>query len=679
MKENKVFKFINLVTIFVCISSFLSVIPTIINIIENSAGIFTSYMEKNKFSIADEFYQSRSFDNDLVIYLTDIVSGSIQEIDKDMSDEDKAVVKESIKNLKQELKEIYNLNYFVINNNTSEIYTNTNCKTAKEFQKSYKGECDIKVSSKDNDISYSKKFSNKEYKNSNINNVNKELGRVMNLEDGDIYMSIPKNFEDSSAIYDKIYETKDNFNKDKIYVNVILVVLACSIVMGIISTFLYKKSKVELFERNSIWLKLSKIIPLELYIVGLILSLVLILSSFDYYGYLFQSFMFTFLGIGFILTVFYIFNKQINSYNNKLDFFKISFVYRVIDFSKKIFTRILKLTKSMPLAKRIVTMAMICLAFVIFGLFLTLMGYTNPFWLLLSSILSIVGFAYYILKKLWYLSYIMDGTQKIKNGDIHYKINLIGQDNFTTLAENINNIRDGLDKAIDNQLKSERMKSELITNVSHDLKTPLTSIINYVELIKKEENIEPEYLKDYINVLDSKSKRLKILIEDLFEASKASSGNIELNMEKIDLTQLLRQSIGEMEEKLSEASLNLKVSVPENRTYVRADGRRLYRVLENLLSNISKYSLPNTRVYIDIIESDGRLKLIMKNISSYELNFNPNEIIERFKRADESRNTEGSGLGLAIARDLVNLQGGTFSIDIDGDLFKSIIEFEIIE
>ena len=302
----------------------------------------------------------------------------------------------------------------------------------------------------------------------------------------------------------------------------------------------------------------------------------------------------------------------------------------------------------------------------------------NSFIAIIAAILTIGGFTYYILKKLWYLSYIMDGTQKIKNGDVHHKLKLIGEDNFTTLADNINNIRDGLDKAIDNQLKSERMKSELITNVSHDLKTPLTSIINYVELIKKEEDIRPEYLKDYVNVLDSKSKRLKILIEDLFEASKASSGNIELNMEKIDLTQLLRQSIGEMEEKLSEAKLNLKINVPEEKTYIRADGRRLYRVLENLLGNISKYSLPNTRVYIDIIEEDGKVKLTMKNISSYELNFDPDEIMERFKRADDSRNTEGSGLGLAIARDLVNLQGGTLSIDIDGDLFKSIVEFDEI-
>ena len=150
-------------------------------------------------------------------------------------------------------------------------------------------------------------------------------------------------------------------------------------------------------------------------------------------------------------------------------------------------------------------------------------------------------------------------------------------------------------------------------------------------------------------------------------------------MEKIDITQLLRQAIGEMEEKLSKANLDLKLRVPEEKTYIMADGKKLYRVLENLLSNISKYSLNNTRVYIDIIEEDDKVKLLMKNISSYELNFDPEEIMERFKRADESRNTEGSGLGLAIARDLVNAQGGRFEIDIDGDLFKSVVEFNLID
>jgi signal transduction histidine kinase len=258
---------------------------------------------------------------------------------------------------------------------------------------------------------------------------------------------------------------------------------------------------------------------------------------------------------------------------------------------------------------------------------------------------------------------------------LSYKINVEGNDNFTTLAEDINNIGEGLYKSIDKQLKSERMRSELITNVSHDLKTPLTSIINYIELIKKEENIEN--IKDYVKVLDSKSKRLKVLIEDLFEASKASSGNIELNIEKIDLSQLLKQSVGEWREKFSQINLDVKLNVPNEKIIINADGKRLYRILENILSNIIKYSLKNTRVYIDLITNNDTIILTAKNISSYELNFKPDEIMERFKRADESRNSEGSGLGLAIAKDLVNMQGGNFNIEIDGDLFKVVMEFNL--
>ncbi|MDY4735833.1 sensor histidine kinase, partial [Terrisporobacter sp.] len=337
----------------------------------------------------------------------------------------------------------------------------------------------------------------------------------------------------------------------------------------------------------------------------------------------------------------------------------------------------IKQNKDFDLTKKIVTVAILCAV----AEFIVLI--MSRSWIEFFAVIILFGiqlwFLIYFVNKLGYLNQIMKGVHKIKEGELNYKIEEKNDIYFSSLANDINNISEGLENSIEQRIKSERMKSELITNVSHDLKTPLTSIINYIELIKKEENITPEYLKDYVNVLDLKSKRLKVLIEDLFEASKASSGNIELNMEKIDIIQLLRQSIGELEEKLSEANLDLKINVPEDKVYVRADGRRLYRVLENLLSNISKYSLPNTRVYIDITEVEGRVKLIMKNISSYELNFDPEEIMERFKRADDSRNTEGSGLGLAIARDLIKLQGGEFAIDIDGDLFKSIIEFDSIK
>lgn len=666
MKYSKRFKFINLVMIFICISSFLATIPVAVSIRANDLYIFTSYMHENKLNIENEFYKSMAFDNNLMSYLAYVTSGSAIDLDDDSSARDKGQREYS----RQELEQLKNLDYFIINNDTDEIYTNTNCKTTKEFEDKYKGECDVKLISKDNNISYSKTFNNKEYKNSNVNNV---FQGIVQLKNSEICMSIPKNFQKDTSSYDDIYMAKENFNRNINNIKIILTVLVVSLILGIISTILYKRSKVELFEKDSFWLKLSKFIPLELYTIGLFIAVSIIVLTFEYDAYILENFIFAFLCIGFILTVLYIFDKQFKSYDNKMDFFKSTLVYRVVRLFRDTFLKLLKLTRNMPLSKRILGIWGICIIVIILGLFIY-----SPIWLLSSSIISISIFAYYILKKLWYLSYIIDGTERIKNGDVHHKLKLIGEDNFTTLAENINNIRDGLDEAIENQLKSGRMKSELITNVSHDLKTPLTSIINYVQLIKKEENITPEYIKDYVNILDSKSKRLKILIEDLFEASKASSGNIELNMEKIDIIQLLRQSIGEMEEKLSESNLNLKISVPEEKVYVKADGRRLYRVLENLLSNISKYSLPNTRVYIDIVKEADKIKVIMKNISSYELNFDPEEIMERFKRADESRNTEGSGLGLAIARDLVNIQGGTFSIDIDGDLFKSIIEFDEI-
>ena len=673
MRKSKVFKFICLVISFICISAVLSIIPTALNMNGNNiTGIFVSNMNNGALGVNSNFYMSRAFDNNLMGYLTEISSSSV--VDLENQDKERIdYLKEKKKASQSGLNEIKNADYFIINTDTREINTNTRYKTVKEFENNVDGECYVKVSSKNYNISYIKNIEKDEYKTANVNS---ELGYAMAVPNCEIYVSIHKDFYNNSRYWDYISQVRQNFDENIIYAEIIGISIIVAIILGGISIFLYKINKSVLFDKDSFWLKLSKFIPLELYALGLFFTFIFFSQGF--YNEMFVTFIISFLSIGFLLTVLYIFNRQLNSYDNKLDFFKTAFVYRAFIFTRKLFKKGLMLTRSMALAKRIIILAIVCIVANVFMMIFAINDY-NILIAMIASVVTIGGFAYYVLKKLSYLSYIMDGTQRIKNGDIHHKLQLIGEDNFTTLADNINNIRDGLDKAIDSQLRSERMKSELITNVSHDLKTPLTSIINYIELIKKEENITPEYLKDYVNVLDSKSKRLKVLIEDLFEASKASSGNIELNMEKIDIIQLLRQSIGELEEKLSEANLDLKINVPEDKVYVRADGRRLYRVLENLLSNISKYSLSNTRVYIDITEVEGRVKLIMKNISSYELNFDPEEIMERFKRADDSRNTEGSGLGLAIARDLIKLQGGEFAIDIDGDLFKSIIEFDSIK
>ena len=668
MRKSKGLKFSYLVVLFVCIATFFSgMITSVRSIGSSSMGTITSYMHDDKKFIESDFYKSRCFDVNYLSHLIYWTTSSVKDEDEKNNDVDRDETREQIGDI------ISNTKYLIINDNTKEYYSNTDYNTPKAFKDNLKGQCDLVIKIRDyRVVNYIKNLEGKTYKN-NIDITDKLL-RTPKIKDGEIYVSIPKNIDGENYLD---YLKSDFINMGNL-LKIMIIVESSSLILGIVAMILYKRNRSYLFDNDSIWLKLSKLVPLEFYGFTLFLSIVLLTQSIDGYYDLLTGFIWCFLSIGYMLTVAYIFNRQINSYDNKLDFFKTTFVYRAYKFITKLFKKTLQLTRSMALAKRIIILAIVCIVANVFMMIFAINDY-NILIAMIASVVTIGGFAYYVLKKLSYLSYIMDGTQRIKNGDIHHKLQLIGEDNFTTLADNINNIRDGLDKAIDSQLRSERMKSELITNVSHDLKTPLTSIINYIELIKKEENITPEYLKDYVNVLDSKSKRLKVLIEDLFEASKASSGNIELNMEKIDIIQLLRQSIGELEEKLSEANLDLKINVPEDKIYVRADGRRLYRVLENLLSNISKYSLSNTRVYIDITEVEGRVKLIMKNISSYELNFDPEEIMERFKRADDSRNTEGSGLGLAIARDLVKLQGGEFAIDIDGDLFKSIIEFDSIK
>lgn len=668
MRKSKGLKFSYLVVLFVCIATFFSgMITSVRSIGSSSMGTITSYMHDDKKFIESDFYKSRCFDVNYLSHLIYWTTSSVKDEDEKNNDVDRDETREQIGDI------ISNTKYLIINDNTKEYYSNTDYNTPKAFKDNLKGQCDLVIKIRDyRVVNYIKNLEGKIYKN-NIDITDKLL-RTPKIKDGEIYVSIPKNIDGENYLD---YLKSDFINMGNL-LKIMIIVESSLLILGIVAMILYKRNRSYLFDNDSIWLKLSKLVPLEFYGFTLFLSIVLLTQSIDGYYDLLTGFIWCFLSIGYMLTVAYIFNRQINSYDNKLDFFKTTFVYRAYKFITKLFKKTLQLTRSMALAKRIIILAIVCIVANVFMMIFAINDY-NILIAMIASVVTIGGFAYYVLKKLSYLSYIMDGTQRIKNGDIHHKLQLIGEDNFTTLADNINNIRDGLDKAIDSQLRSERMKSELITNVSHDLKTPLTSIINYIELIKKEENITPEYLKDYVNVLDSKSKRLKVLIEDLFEASKASSGNIELNMEKIDIIQLLRQSIGELEEKLSEANLDLKINVPEDKVYVRADGRRLYRVLENLLSNISKYSLSNTRVYIDITEVEGRVKLIMKNISSYELNFDPEEIMERFKRADDSRNTEGSGLGLAIARDLVKLQGGEFAIDIDGDLFKSIIEFDSIK
>ena len=281
----------------------------------------------------------------------------------------------------------------------------------------------------------------------------------------------------------------------------------------------------------------------------------------------------------------------------------------------------------------------------------------------------------YPIRKADGLDLIMDGLKKISDGELQYKIKtdtLTGKQKV--MAEYINNIGSGLDAAVENSLKKERMQTELITNVSHDLKTPLTSIINYVDLMKRENPTDPK-IKEYLRILDEKSQRLKVLTEDVVEASKASTGNIKLEMNDIDFVEMVQQVIGEFEEKFQEKNLTMMVHFTDEPSIIYADGQRMWRVLENVFGNVVKYAMEGTRVYAEISNRNKKVTFSLKNISAQPLNISADELTERFIRGDVARNTEGSGLGLSIAKSLTELQGGEFKLYLDGDLFKVMITF----
>ena len=277
------------------------------------------------------------------------------------------------------------------------------------------------------------------------------------------------------------------------------------------------------------------------------------------------------------------------------------------------------------------------------------------------------------------LSRLKSGGRKIADGDLGYKIDtkpLVFD--LKEHGEDLNRIGEGMNNAVEERLRSERMKTELITNVSHDIKTPLTSIINYSDLISREE-CDNENIKEYAKVLHNQSERMKRLIEDLVEASKASSGNIEIVLGKCDAGVMISQMSGEYEQRLSEAGLELVCTAPENDVYIMADGRRIWRVFDNLMGNARKYALRGTRVYVSLEAVGNNAVFTFKNISREPLAIDASELTERFVRGDKSRNTEGNGLGLSIAKSLIELQGGEFNITVDGDLFKVTLTFATVK
>ena len=478
-----------------------------------------------------------------------------------------------------------------------------------------------------------------------------------------IYIWMPQEIKKGDVVYENLKRVEININRFYLscgsFIMFIILAILCLVSLS------KNKSKINIIEDivNKI-----KVWPIEAKVGIGILGWISWNTTYIYYNannYIRRLNLISVIWTSLALLIYYVLIRVVIINYNERNLFKKNITIKCWNYLSEIMTR----------SSLIKTFLIMSGLYVISGLLLFVVsGILSifPIGILIGIILTIIYIVIFI-KELIYLDKIIIGSKAATEGKLNCNIEEKGRGHLRELAHDINNIRDGLRKSIESEMKSENMKTELITNVSHDLKTPLTSIINYIDLLKRE-NIESETAKDYINILDKKSQRLKVLIDDLFEASKATSGAMELNITKIDIVQLLKQSLGENDERFKNSNLSVKLDIPDTKIFINGDGQRLYRVFENLISNIVKYSLSNTRVYIQMyVDDENKVVIIMRNISAYELDFCANEITNRFKRGDSSRSTEGSGLGLAIAKSIVELHGGKFNIEVDGDLFKSII------
>ncbi|MFF2754085.1 histidine kinase dimerization/phospho-acceptor domain-containing protein [Psychrobacillus sp. NPDC058041] len=339
-----------------------------------------------------------------------------------------------------------------------------------------------------------------------------------------------------------------------------------------------------------------------------------------------------------------------------------------------------KSLKGFFLKRSIGVQTLIMLIVVFFWGFGTMLVFLQPAIILVwipATLLIGIPVLIVLLSRMSYLNRIIVKTEEMARGFIGNEVDVKGKSPIADHAASLNKLRDRIKSSHTEQAKSERLKTELITNVSHDLRTPLTSIITYTDLLKNP-SITDEERASYISILDKKSMRLKTLIEDLFEVSKMASGNMELDKRKVDLTQLLQQAIAEHQEEIDKSGLEYRVTIGTKPIMSYVDGQKWWRVLDNLIINTLKYALPNTRVYINLDQVDGEAVFVIKNIAKYELGNDVNELTERFKRADTSRNTDGSGLGLAIVQSIVDLHGGSLRMEVDGDLFKATVKIATV-
>ncbi len=479
-----------------------------------------------------------------------------------------------------------------------------------------------------------------------------------------------------TSLDDEVFkEIERDVFRDQVFVQIGVSVLIAAILSLLLGLFM----NIEKVDGSESLRKIFKF-PIEVVIILFIIfafSAAGISSMNQIYRNLYVFYLLYFLGLVIVsLTVNYfvillksIFNKKTENY-----LVKNSLIYRIFNAAILEFSSASNDNKNIKDAKIKFTLVYLGICFVVFLLFLFFAGMfiAAPEAIVIPMIIF-AGFIYFIiLKNIKQVARINKEASEIVEGNYRKKIEKNGG-LYDGIVDNFNNIGSNLDLAIEDAVKSERLKTELITNVSHDLKTPLTSILNYSDLLSKKDNSEEE-AREYAKIINEKSNKLKVLIEDLFEVSKASSNNVELDRQELDFNSLVAQSIGEWEDKIAENNIEIISNLPEEKVILNIDGQKFSRVLDNLFSNISKYALENSRVYVDLIDGD-KVKLTIKNISKYPLNISADELMERFTRGEKSRTTSGSGLGLSIASSFVRAHGASFDIDIDGDLFKVTIEF----
>lgn len=498
----------------------------------------------------------------------------------------------------------------------------------------------------------------------------REIVTTPKLFEGQVAVS--KTEASSSYILDR-YE---NFQKRKmlllIYIAASLAALAVSVVLG--------KKEIKYLALNEKWAGVYLRLPIDLRVLLFGLTMAAGLISFFFINDQFYYFSFyqladllillviaTLLMLAFILQVKMIAVQWGNRTKLKEDW-KGSLLYRMFSGIRDAF-----LFRSIGIQLLILLSGIFLL-----GIF-TVVIFIQPVFILVYMFLLLIGIVSTVIlvKRAGYFNRIVMNTNELAAGTMGADLPVKKKSVLGTLAGNINVLKHGVKKSQNEQAKSERLKTELITNVSHDLRTPLTSIITYTELLKAPEVDEADR-EAYLEIIDRKSKRLKVLIDDLFEASKMASGSVEMVKERIDLVQLLQQALAEHTEKMDQTSLQFRISTPEQPVFAMVDGQTLWRVFDNLIGNILKYSLENTRVYISLKMISDKAVITFKNVTKYELSESVDELFERFKRGDQSRNTEGSGLGLAIAKSIVDLHDGELEIEVDGDLFKVIVTLETV-